>query len=538
MKMTAIEISFIDGFMIIFYLSFLVIAGVFISRKHAQTQVATSSDEFFLSGRSLPWYKVGLSIFSTNVSPSMLVAYFGAAYTSGMVLANFEWMAWVFLLLLSFLFIPHYLKNRISTMPEFLMQRFGKRSHAFFTYFSMFSSLIIWSSFMLCIGGLVINQMTGVPVYLSAIIIVLIALSYSITGGLNSIVHTGVIQSVVLLFISFSILSLGLFKVGGVQNLINGVPPEFWSIFRPSDDEKYPWHAILLGYPVIGIWFWCTEQSIVQRTLAAKNIIHGQFGALLVAALKIIMPFIFILPGIICLVLVKQGHIPALVSADHAYITMVYYLLPKGIIGVALATLLVSVVNDVATGISSFSTIFAIDFYGKKINPGASPEKVRKTGKQVAVLAGMVSVLVAIFFAGSDKGLFELGQSLGTYLAPPVATVFVLGLLWKRATPIAAELTLYLGTLICVIMGFCQLIDFPSKDSWPHYMLLCFYMMVSLVAFMVIVSLLTKPSSTTLFTPESTHDLEENSMPAANKTIVLLWLVVACIMISLFILFR
>lgn len=536
--MKGIEISLLDGSMIILYLIVLVVAGLYISKKHGQAQTVSSSEEFFLSGRSLPWYKVGLSIFSTNVSPSMLVAYFGAAYTTGMVLANFEWMAWIFLLLLSFLFIPHYVKNRISTMPEFLMQRFGKRAHGFFTYFSMFSSLIIWSSFMLCIGGLVINQLTGVPVYISATIIVVIALSYSIAGGLNSIVHTGVIQSIVLLFISFAIVTSGIVKVGGVQNLIDGVPSEFWSIFRPADDKMYPWHAILLGYPVIGIWFWCTEQSIVQRTLAAKNIAHGQLGAWLVAVLKIIMPFIFILPGIICLVLVQQGKFAPLASPDHAYITMVYGLLPTGLIGLALATLLVSIINDVATGISSFSTVFAIDLYGKKINPDASPEKVSRIGKQVTVLAGAVSVLVAIFFSNSDKGLFELGQSLGTYLAPPVATVFVLGLLWKRATPIAAELTLYLGTFVCLAMGFCQLINFPSKEAWPHFMLLCFYMMITLVIFMVVVSLMSGPPPSLLVQTEMDSDEAKAFSVRPSKTILILWSLVALIMISLYIIFR
>jgi SSS family solute:Na+ symporter len=421
-------------------------------------------------------------------------------------------------------------------MPEFLMKRFGRRSHSFFTYFSMFSSLIIWSSLMLCVGGIVINQLTGIPVYFSAILIVAIALSYSINGGLNSIVHTGVIQSVVLLFVSFIILALGINKVGGVDNLINGVPAEFWSIFRPADDKAYPWHAILLGYPVIGIWYWCTEQSIVQRTLAAKNIVHGQLGAWLVAVLKIIMPFLFILPGMICLVLVKQGYFPELTSPDHAYITMVYGLLPTGLIGLALATLLVSVVNDVATGISSFSTVFAIDLYAKKINPNASPEKVTKIGKRVAVLAGLVSVLVAIFFASSNKGLFVLGQSLGTYLAPPVTTVFILGILWKKATPLAAELTLYLGTFFCVVIGFCQLIDFPSKDTWPHFMLLCFYMMTALIAFMVSVSLLKPvPGYPSLVLVKHSP---EGEISASNKRMmILLWFVVACIMISIYFIF-
>lgn len=535
--MKGIDIALADGLVMVAYLAILIYAGVHISKKDSGSKTS-SSEDLFLSGRSLPWYKVGLSIFSTNVSPSMLVAYFGAAYTGGMVLANFEWMAWIFLMMLSFLFIPHYLKNRISTMPEFLMKRFGKRSHGFFTYFSMFSSLIIWSSFMLCIGGMVISQLTGIPVYVSAICIVIIVLSYSVNGGLSSIVHTGMIQSFVLLGISFAIFFIGLGRIGGVGKLVESVPAEYWSIFRPADDKVYPWHAILLGYPVIGVWFWCTEQSIVQRTLAAKNIQHGQLGAWLVAALKIIMPFIFIVPGIMCLVLVQQGGMAPLESPDHAYIAMIYGLLPRGLIGLALATLLVSIINDVATGISSFSTVFAIDLYGKKINPGASPEQVSRIGKRMTVLAGMISVLVAVFFSSSDKGLFELGQSLGTYLAPPVTTVFILGLLWKRATPIAADLTLYIGTFLCLTIGFCQLVDFPSKEAWPHYMLLCFYMMSGLTAFMVIVSLLTaKPTDASGFVPLSVED-DELKVGPTSRLVKVLWAVVACIMIALYIIFR
>lgn len=531
------DISLFDVVIMLGYVVFLVSAGIYISSKSMGNK-PSSTDDLFLSGRSLPWYKVGLSIFSTNVSPSMLVAYFGAAYTSGMVLANFEWMAWIFLLLLSFLFIPHYLRNRISTMPEFLLKRFGKRSHGFFTYFSMFSSLVTWASFMLCIGGLVIHQLTGIPVYLSAIFIVVVALSYSYAGGLTSIVHTGMIQSVILLLISFSILGIGIYKIGSIDALVNGVPERYWSIFRPADDKEYPWHAIVLGYPVIGIWFWCTEQSIVQRTLAAKSIRHGQLGAWLVAVLKIVMPFIFILPGIVCLVLVNQGHLQPLERPDHAYIRMVTGLLPVGLIGLALSTLLVSVINDVATGIGAFSTVFAIDFYSKKINPDASPAQVASMGKKASWVAGMAAILIAIFFSQSDKGLFELGQSLCTYLAPPVSTVFIIGLLWKRATPKAAELTLYLGTAICLIVGFCQLIGFPDGDTWPHFMLLCFYMMAGLVIFMLAASLLTSEKTNELSQVEAANPIIVSDKEVFSTQLILLWLMVVVVMAIIYIIFN
>ena len=534
--MNRIHLGITDGLVIVFYILFLVIVGVLISKKKTKTGQLVSED-LFLSGRSLPWYKVGLSIFSTNVSPSMLVAYFGAAYTSGMVLANFEWIAWVFLLLLSFLFIPYYLKNRISTMPEFLMKKFGKPSHLFFTYFSMFSSLIVWSSFMLCIGGLVIEQLFGIPVYISTFIIILISMSYSVNGGLNSIVHTGMIQSIVLIIISLIIVFVGLYRVGGVEHLIASVPHDYWTLFKPTSDKGYPWHAIWLGYPVLGIWFWCTDQSIVQRTLAAKSIDDGQKGALLVAGLKILMPFIFILPGIICLVLVKDGIFVPLEKPDHAYISMVYGLLPTGLIGLALGTLLVSVINDVATGLSSFSTVFSLDLYAKKINPNATQIEIKKVSKKVSIIASFIAALVAIFFSTLDKSLFDLGQSLGTYIAPPAATVFIVGILWKKATPRAAELTLYFGTFLCLVIGFCQLTGFPNKDFWPHYMLLCFYMMVVLVTFMVIVSYNTVQS-------RLDYKLDDSSTQSTNEVftsktyIKVLWVLLACIMLLIYYIFN
>lgn len=533
--MNRIHIGLMDASVIILYLLLLILIGVFISkRKSAQS----STTELFLSGRSLSWYQVGLSIFSTNVSPSMLVAYFGAAFTSGMVLANFEWIAWIFIMMLSLLFIPYYLSNQISTMPEFLMKKFGKKSHLFFTYFSMFSSLIIWSSFILCVGGMVINQLLGIPVYLSSILIVLIAVSYSVNGGLRSIVHTGVIQSIVLLSVSCSILILGLNKVGGVNELIHNVPADFWTIFKPTTDKDFPWHALWLGYPVLGIWFWCTDQSIVQRTLAAKSIQQGQKGTLLVAALKVVMPFIFILPGIICMVLVKKGVFPNLVNPDHAYITMVYGLLPTGIIGLALGTLLVSIINDVATGLSSFSTVFAIDLYAKKINPLATQSQTNKMGKRVVLVAAIVAAAMATFFSTLDKNLFNLGQSLGTYLAPPAATVFLVGILWKKATPKAAELTLYIGTALCLSFGFCQLIGFPSTSFWPHYMLLCFYMMVVLVIFMLLVSLATQSSIANNLADEMQSSDLLIKIPKTDKMIKLLWVVIAVIMLLIYYIFN
>jgi SSS family solute:Na+ symporter len=299
----------------------------------------------------------------------------------------------------------------------------------------------------------------------------------------------------------------------------------------------YPWHALILGYPVIGIWFWCTDQTIVQRTLAAKNVDHGQKGTLLIAALKIVMPILFIVPGIMCLVLVNQGVFAPLANPDHAYITMVYGLLPTGIIGLALGTLLVSIINDVATGLSSFSTVFAMDVYVKKINPTATSKEINSVGKKIILLAATVSVIMAVLLSKSDKGLFDLGQSLLTYLAPPAATVFLVGILWRRATPRASELTLYIGTFLCLLAGFCQLTGFPTKEFWPHYMLLSFYMMVILVIFMITVSLFTKPHYELVMLVDQKDPLVIEKSKTTMQ-VKLLWAVIAVLMAIVYFVFN
>lgn len=481
--MKFIQLNAADIAIVSLYLLSLLYLGLFFKGKQT---VANAADELFLSGRSLKWYQIGLSIFSTNVSPMMLVGYSGIAYTTGMVTANFDWLAWIFLMLLCFVFIPHYLSNRISTMPEFLLRRYGRRAHTFMSYYTMFSTLIVWVSFVLFAGGIVVSQLTGIPFWVATAIIALLATSYTVRGGLGAIVRTGLLQSAIVIFVTLLMGILALKKIGGVQALYAKTPPSFWHIFRPVTDTVYPWHALILGYPVIGIWYWCTDQTIVQRTLAAKSIPEGQKGTWLVAFLKALLPFIFLLPGIYCYVLY-----PSLQNPDHAYVTMISGILPVGLTGLALGALIAALMNDVAMGLNAFSTVFSIDVYAKKIKPGASYAAISRVGRLVMIGSALVAVLVAILISFSGKGLFNLSQAVGVFLAPPLSTVFLLGVLWKGATPKAAELTLFLGSAVCLGIGICHVTDYPHPGFWPHYMLMAFYMMVALLLFMIITSLLT-----------------------------------------------
>lgn len=523
-----ITLSSIDIGIVVFYILLLVGLGFYYTRQ----QRLETADDLFLGGRSLRWYNVGLSIFSSNVSPMFIVSSCGIAYTTGMVAANFDWLAWWFLVLLAMVFVPHYLTTRVSTMPEFLLHRYGKRSYTFLSYYSMVSTLIVWVSFVLFTGGLVIAQVLHVPFWLAAVGVSILATSYTALGGLGAVAKTGTLQSVMVTTATILVGVMAMQRIGGVDELVRKTPNDFWTIFRPANDTVYPWPAIVLGYPVIGIWYWCTDQTIVQRVLAAKNIEQGQYGSMLVAALKAVMPFIFLLPGIYCFVL-----FPNLTNPDHAYVTLVANLLPVGLVGVALAALVAALINDVAVGLNAFSTVFTLDVYAKSINPNATEKQTKQVGRLIIVLSAGVAVGMALLLSTIEKGLFDLGQSIGTYLAPPLSTVFLVGVLWKGATSRAANLTLFIGSAVCLTIGTMQILDYPSRTFWPHYMLLTFIMMASLMVFMVIVSLVLpeKNKESSLPTLAETYAMQ----PAFNRRPIWMgWSAIAVVMLIIYYSFR
>ncbi|MBN1540828.1 Na+/glucose cotransporter, partial [candidate division KSB1 bacterium] len=222
--------------------------------------------DIFLAGRDLTWPNIGLSIFGTNISPSMMLAACSVAYTSGMVAANFEWLAWFFLLLLAMVFVPLYLQTRISTMPEFIERRFGRAGRTFLSWYALFTTVVLWLGGTLYAGGLLLNQISGWPLWLCLVFLVTIAASFTIAGGLAAVVITDSFQSILMIVASALLTWLAFDKIG-LDRLLQEIPSDYWRLFRDADDPTFPWPAIVLGYPVLGVWFWCTDQTIVQRVL-------------------------------------------------------------------------------------------------------------------------------------------------------------------------------------------------------------------------------------------------------------------------------
>ena len=512
----------LDFVVISVYVTALIAIGMWVSFRRRGAQ------DLFLAGRSLGWPNVGLSIFGTNVSPSFMIASCGIAFTTGMVTANFEWLAWWFLMLLAMLFVPYYLGTNITTMPQFMKRRFGRATYEFLSWYALFTTVILWLGGTLFVSGELLSQIMGWPVWVSVVVLTAIATSFTVAGGLAAVVITDSFQAVLMIVGSALLTAIGLWKLGGVEKLLASVPADYWALFRPADDPTYPWHAVVLGYPVMGIWFWCTDQTIVQRVLGARNIEQGQLGAVFAGFLKILTPLIFMLPGIVCFVL-----FPDLEKPDKtAFMKMVTECLRPGMVGLIVAVLIAAVISTIDSGLNSFSTVFTLDVYVRKFRPDASPAEVKWLGRMATIFAAFVAVGCALAIGTVDKTMFDLLQTIISFIAPPMAAVFVIGVLWKRATAPAALVALIAGSIASLGVGVCQLAEWPSEDFWPHYLLVSFYLFAGICTLMVVVSLLTRNSP------------QEEDLPAmgrlyrAQKTrtarVWLLWGVLAVIMFALY----
>lgn len=495
-----VTLAGIDYLVLVTYIIALFVIGFYLSRNKANQR------DIFLGGRTLKWWQIGFSLFSANAGPTMLIGFASIGFSKGVVGSNFEWLAWIFLLLLAMFFLPHYLSTKVSTMPQFLLLRFGKRSYNFLIIYSLISILVVWLGAALYAGGLIISQIFDWSLMQSVILIAVIASSFTAAGGLKAVVRTGIFQSLIIILSSVILTYLALKKIGGVTTLVNSVPANYLKLFRPASDPEYSWVAILAGYPVVAIYYWCADQTIVQKVLAAKDIKEGQYGAMFIGALKIIMPLIFIFPGIMCYVLFKDVAQP-----DNAYITLVKQLMPHGLLGLCVAALIAALIDTVSSALNSFSTVFTLDV-AAQFRPMDEAAKTR-LGRWLTLVAAILAMGVAYLFSKSGKGFFELVQGLVSILAPPLSVVFLAGITWKRVNSLAAEIVLYGGGLVCLVVGVCHVTSFPSKEFWPNFLLLSVYLFLALAAIIVIVSLCTKPDY-----EKSLPSLIETNRKAGHQT--------------------
>lgn len=440
-----------------------------------------------------------------------------------------EAVKFVFICLLAFVFAPRYLGARITTLPEFMGRRFGQSTRNILAWYTIVTILISWLALTLFAGGILIRQVFDIPMWQSALILLVISAFFTMAGGLKAVAYTNVFQMLLLIFVSATLTIAGLYKVGGVSALAEAVPADYWNLFRPNDDPAFPWLPIILGYPIMGVWFWCTDQSMVQPVLAAKNLKEGQMGANFTGWLKILDVPLYILPGIICLALY-----PGLKNPDEAYMTMVTNLFPVGMVGLVLAVLTAALISTVGSALNALSTVFTMDIYVKKFRPLASQKEIIRTGHVVTVAGALISVIITIAI-DSIKGLnlFNVFQSVLGFIAPPMAAVFLFGIFWKRTTTMAANMALTLGTAFSMGVGILYLWVFPAEEytTWPHFMMLSFYLFVIISAGMILVSLLDKHRQ------ECTLNMKK-VMEKPAKSVILAWALLAIVMVGLYLFFN
>jgi SSS family solute:Na+ symporter len=508
------------------YLLVIIAIGSWVSWKQKH------NESLFLAQHSLRWPSIGLNMWGTNIGPSMLIANAGLGFTTGIVAANFSWYAFVFLLLLAFVFAPYYLNTKVSTLPEFIGKRFNSGSRELLAWYTVITIVISWLGMTLYVGGILVTQIMNWPLWLSVSALVSVATLFTITGGLKTVANTNVFQMTLLIIVSLTLVVFGVVRAGGISAVYHGVPAGHWKLFLPADNPEYPWYAILLGYPVMGIWFWCTDQSMVQSVLAAKNLKEGRLGTNFIAWLKILDMFLFVLPGIICLML-----FPKLGNPDEAYMTMVKELLPHGMIGLIMTVLMAALISTVASALNALSTVFTLDIYQRRFRPDAGVEETIRIGRFVTLIGSILSVFIALGIARLDGlNLFGLCQAILGFLAPPLSAVFLIGVLWKRATAKAANLVLTVGTVISLGIGVCYLMHWPSAGAWPHFLFLSFLIFTGLCLMMIVVSLCTQKGSA----PSSMASLTETShaFGKVGAEVWALWGILVAVMIGLYIFFN
>jgi len=458
----------LDWIVLGIYFLILIVVAVWVALQRNK-----NTEDYFLAGRNVGWFVIGASIFASNIGSEHVVGLAGTGFSSGTPLAHYELHAWI-VLLLGWLFLPFYMRSGAFTMPEFLEKRFDSRSRWFLSVFSLFAYVLTKVSVTIYAGGIVVSELLNLDFWIGAIGIVVFTGIYTIIGGLKAVVYTETLQTVVLILGSVIITYLGFQEVGGWNELtktVTEVSPDHFNMWRPMNDPDFPWTGLLIGGTIVGIWYWCTDQYIVQRTLAANNIMIGRRGAIFGAYLKLLPILIFLIPGIIAYALTLQN--PEMFNVidsngierpDRAFPMLVTTLLPVGIKGLVAGGLMAALMSSLASVFNSCSTIFTIDIY-KKIKPEKSEKYLVNIGKiatLVIVVLGIAWIPIMEKIGGGV--MYQYLQNVQAYIGPPVTAVFLLGILWKRINAQASIVTLSAG-LVLLIVRLSSEIYFQSEIS-------------------------------------------------------------------------
>ncbi len=514
----------LDFVIVAIYLITLLVIGYVVSTKQRN-----KNETLFMAGNSLNWYNIGFNMWGTNVGPSSLLAFASIGYATGIVAGNFEWYAFVFLLLLAMVFAPRYIASKVSTMPEYMGKRYGDSTQNILAWYAMVKILVSWLSLGLFSGGILVRQILGIPMWQSVTVLVIFSGIFTFAGGLKAIAKVNVFQMILLIIVSLTLSFLGLQKIGGIHALIAKTPTNFWNLVQPASDTHYPWPAILLGYPVAAVAFFCTDQSMVQSVLGAKNLKQGQLGVNFIGWLKVLALPLFILPGILCYVLYPELG----TQSDLAYMTMVTNLFPSGMNGLVICVLIAVLVGTIGSSLNALSTVFTNDIYVKKINPKASIQQQIKIGRVTIAAGCLFAILIAVAIDNiKGQNLFNIFQAVLGFLAPSLSVVFLLSIFWKRTTKKAVNSILSWGSAFSLTIGILYLWVFPADDytAWPHFLLISFYIFAILLLAAIFISLIDK-------NPEI-NAISETNIPKTSKIVKVLFALLGLVILSLYLIFN
>jgi SSS family solute:Na+ symporter len=447
-------------------------------------------------------------------------------------------------LLLGWVFIPFYIRSGVFTMPEFLERRYNSSARWFLSVVSLLSYVITKVSVTVYAGAIVIATFMGFDFWTSALVLVILTGIYTVLGGMRAVVYTEALQAVLLIIGSLILTLIGLNELGGWDAMISSAPKEKLNMFPPLSHPDFPWAGILFASPIVGVWYWCTDQYIVQRCLTAKNESEARRGTIFAAYLKLFPFFIFLIPGLIATALAAQGKIE-LTSADSAFPTLVKTLLPTGLKGLIAGGLLAALMSSLASVFNSCSTLFTMDIY-KKIKPETSEKNLVTVGRIATGVVVVLGILWIPVMSGISGVLYQYLQSVQSYLAPPIAAVFLLGLFYKRINSKGAMTVLVGGAIIGALRIFLEL----NKSSLSgflydfanlNFLYFCIALFVFSVVVLVGVSLLTeKPSEEQIrgltFATTVAED-RAKTRASYNKTDIVLSLIVVVLIVMIFMYF-
>jgi len=485
-------------------------------------QKQNNAEDYFLGGKDATWIAIGASIFASNIGSEHLIGLAGSGASSGMAMAHWEIQGWM-ILLLGWVFVPFYSRSMVITMPEFLEKRYNPQSRTILSVISLISYVLTKVAVTVYAGGLVFQQVFGIDelwgidfFWIAAIGLVILTALYTIFGGMKSVLYTSVLQTPILLLGSLIILVLGLKELGGWDEMmkicsavkVNETGDTMVNLIRSNSDPQYPWLGALIGSAVIGFWYWCTDQFIVQRVLSGKNEKEARRGTIFGAYLKLLPVFLFLIPGMIAFALHQKfgGFLPlteaGLPNSDAAFPTLVAKLLPAGVKGLIVCGILAALMSSLASLFNSSSALFTIDFY-QRYRPKTDPKKLVRIGQVATVVIVVLGILWIPVMRSVGDVLYLYLQDVQSVLAPGIAAAFLLGVCWKRTTAQGGMWGLISGLIVGLTRLGAKIYYTNATDVADstfkylfydlNWLFFCGWMLVFCLAVVFVVSLCTKP---------------------------------------------